>query len=270
LRRLIDDKLSHKYGANYLEAKDELGKNVINARLRRDLAERKSKEPKRYPRHIDAAMLDSEIDILCNPVLYKAHFKEALHDAFPDGCDEARTFLRRLLPPRNALSHANPISVRQAERVLCYAHDVIDCLKEFYKKQNVETEYNVPTILLLRDSFGHLVHRSEMIETGVGCLYTTPSGDPARYLRPGDTLSLEVEVDPTFPSADYDLHWKVAGRRAVVLKNRPTQLVLRVQLEHVGEVLYIESELVTKRGWHRCGDYDDSIEIHYKVLPPVS
>jgi hypothetical protein len=153
---------------------------------------------------------------------------------------------------------------------LCYAHDVIDCLKEFYKKQNVETEYNVPTILVLRESFGHVVHRSEMIEIGVGCLYTTPSGDPARYLRPGDTLSLEVEVDPTFPSADYDLHWKVGGRRALVLKNRPTQLVLGVQLEHVGEILYIECELVTKRGWHRYGLCDDSIEVHYKVLPPVS
>src|SRR5258708_5005104 len=98
IRRLINDQLSKEYGANYLNAQDAKGQSVINTRIRKLLTKQMMKEPKRYERQIDAALLDTEIDILCNPNLYNSLFKEAMHIAFPDGRQAARTSLLRLLP----------------------------------------------------------------------------------------------------------------------------------------------------------------------------
>ena len=42
------------------------------------LSERKFNDPYRYPRLIDAMLLDDEIKIICNPYLYKIFFSKAL------------------------------------------------------------------------------------------------------------------------------------------------------------------------------------------------
>src|SRR5262245_25800378 len=125
LRRLIHDELSRAYGGDYIRAVGADGQNVLNNRIQQEMERNQMREPDRYPRLIDAALLDTEIDIICNPKLFGAHFRNALVEAFPEGVEEARTFLRRLLPSRNALSHANPILVRQCEQVVCYSNDVI-------------------------------------------------------------------------------------------------------------------------------------------------
>ena len=93
-------------------------------------------EPERFSRIIDAAILDDCINIICNPNLFRRHFREAFKTAFPvgDSRDETRIFLKRLIKPRNLLYHANPISVRQAEQVICYSHDIIESLKKYYEE----------------------------------------------------------------------------------------------------------------------------------------
>ncbi|MBA3036044.1 MAG: hypothetical protein FP814_06075 [Desulfobacterium sp.] len=120
LRRLIDTKLTEAYGQDYLDAQKADGNRVINSSLHRALSERRSQEPARFVRPIDAAFLADQIKIICNPTLYRDLFADALSDIFPQGNDSARTFLSRLVTPRNALSHANPVSVHDAYRVLCY------------------------------------------------------------------------------------------------------------------------------------------------------
>ena len=78
-------------------------------------------------------LLEDAIYIICKPELLKDHFRVPLAIAFPDGREEARTFLNRILAPRNNLAHANAISTRQSEQVVCYSNDVIDSLKQHYR-----------------------------------------------------------------------------------------------------------------------------------------
>jgi len=154
LRRLIDDTLTPVYG-DYFSFTDQVGNRLIKNSLVQQVAARRVHEPARYPRNIDAVLLDDAVDIVCKPDLFQKHFRQALSKAFPDGREEARTFLGRLLAPRNNLAHANAISARQAEQIICYSNDVIDSLKDYYRTLGMHEIYNVPTILKVTDSFGH-------------------------------------------------------------------------------------------------------------------
>ena len=59
---------------------------------------------------------------------------------------EAKTFLTRIIPIRNKLSHSNPISIREAERAICYSNDFVEGVKEYMKQEGKQNEYNVPKI----------------------------------------------------------------------------------------------------------------------------
>lgn len=270
LRRLIHNQLTAAYGVDYLNAKLPSAQNVINTSIRRDLACRQAQEPGRFPRPIDAAMLDSEISIICNPNLYTAHFSDALGKAFPDGHEEARTFLNRLIGPRNNLSHANPISVRQAEQVLCYSRDVIDSLKHFYRRTHMDKEYDTPTFLLVKDSLGNVIHESQMIRTANGKIFMGLQQDRNCYLRPGDSLSLEVEVDSSYSKSDYVLEWSIGGIRCTDESSRSEQIVLQILPKHVTNILEFACRIRTNRDWHKYGVHDDLVQIFYKVLPPIA
>jgi hypothetical protein len=130
LRRLVHESLSKEYGNNYLEYKDKDNNYLINTEIREKVKSLIKQEPERFPRDIDAFFLPDLIYIICRNDLYNKFFKDPFLKAFPDGSNETRTFLKRLEYPRNALYHANPISDRHAEQVICYCHDIIDSLKE--------------------------------------------------------------------------------------------------------------------------------------------
>ena len=91
LRRLIDEALTETYG-NYFLCEDENNNCLIKKKLVETVLGRRQKEPTRYPRDIDAVLLDDAIDILCNPHLFGKHFKAPLAAAFPEGNAEAKTF----------------------------------------------------------------------------------------------------------------------------------------------------------------------------------
>ncbi|RYE35673.1 MAG: hypothetical protein EOP48_30195, partial [Sphingobacteriales bacterium] len=89
LRRIIDETLSNAYG-DYLNHVDQSGAKLIKSDTIRTLVSRKNGEPDRYPRLIDAVLLDDAIDIICKPPLYKSYFRIILDEAFPDGREEAQ------------------------------------------------------------------------------------------------------------------------------------------------------------------------------------
>lgn len=270
LRRLIDEVLSDAYGSNYLYAKDKDGNNIINSPLRGRIQSLYDNEPGRFSRLIDAALLDYCIDIVCNPVLFKEHFREAFKSAFPDGDsrNETRTFLKRLVKPRNQLYHANPISVRQAEQVICYTHDIIESLKNYYTKLNKASNYNVPIIIKITDSLGNEIHSTQINRnaTGRGCCILTK--DEKNFLRPGDTLQLGVEVDSSFPVDSYDIEWVCSYPGYDIIDN-DRNLVLPIDEKCVREDFTIYCKVTSHEGWHRCGDCDDCVSLVYKVLPPI-
>jgi len=265
LRRLAHESLSQEYGNNYLEYKDKNNDNLIKTEIRQRVKDLINKEPKRFPRCIDAFFLPDLIYIICKKGLYNKFFKDPFLKAFPEGSNEARTFLRRLESPRNSLSHANAISDRHAEQVICYCHDIIESLKEYYFKMDTEREYNVPRIIKVTDSLGNTIHLNEIENLR---LAWNLDQDHNNFLRPGDKLGIEVEIDPSFDPSLYTIIWKIK-HKTVNEYNNDTKISLEIEMKHVGKYFCVSCFIISNKIWHKYSNWDDSIEINYKVLPPL-
>lgn len=137
-RRLIHEKMVEKYGSSYVDAKNENGDYIINSDTRKHITSMLKTEPGRFQKPVDTLFFEHIFYFLCKQDLYRELFKDAMDYSYPDGNTELKTFLSRLTPIRNALSHGNPISMRQAEQVICYSHDFVDGLKKYYKERGLE------------------------------------------------------------------------------------------------------------------------------------
>jgi hypothetical protein len=261
LRRLIDDELSSLYGSDYLTATKSDGSKVVSGKITKDMIALRTAEPLRYPRPIDAALLDDIIKIVSNPNLFE-HFKDALTNAFPLGNEHVRSTLERLIPPRNALYHANPVSVRQVEQVVCYCNDTIASLKEYYERKNMGDQFNAPTIIRISDSLGNDFHSPQLLISGPS--RQTSTGAVAT-VRAGDTLSLEIEVDPSFDRSEYMIKWVLSGE---VAPEKSERINIRLESKHVGTLFIITVDLISSLSWHRHGSWDDRVLTCYRVLPP--
>ena len=269
LRRLIDDTLTPTYG-DYFAYTDASGNRLIKNSLAQQVASRRAAEPLRYPRNIDAVLLEDAVDILCKPDLFQNHFRQALTGAFPDGRDEARTFLTRLLVPRNNLAHANAISVRQAEQIICYSNDVIESLKGFYRTMGMQEAYDVPLILRVTDSFGNAFTRTQFGPCHDGGIMLNFFDKPHMHLRPGDSLTLEIEVDPAFDPSTYTVMW-ASTKAWYSTPVTGIKAVIPITNKQVGQQFDIQCRITTTRDWHRMQmGTDDFLMMHYKVLPPIA
>jgi hypothetical protein len=259
LRRLIDEQLSQQFGVAYFSDGVHDGVHLFRKEIRTHAARWIAKNPNRYQKPVDTLVLEHLIDTLCKHGLYKLCFSSSLKRAFPEGAEEARTFFSRLVPIRNALSHANPMSIHDAERVLCYCDDVIEALKEHYRELNMNNTYNAPVFTRFVDSLGH----SEMpAESRIAYSYADTT------LRPGDSISLEVEIDSSFDPEDYTVEWGVQSIR-MAENGTGGHFVLMLLPRHVSEKLDIQATLTSKRDWHRHGTVDARMSIGYRVLPPL-
>lgn len=274
LRRLIDHTFTTAYGPDYFQHVDTQGARLVSKKLAEQVASRCAAEPARYPRLIDAVLLDDAIALICRDALWNAHFRQALSDAFPNGATEARTFLLRIAAPRNNLAHANAISLRAAEQVVCYSNDVIDSLKRHYREIGMAQDFDVPLFLRLTDSFG-AVHVRNEDSKAYGFLVDV-SSDPNRYQRVGDEVVLTVEVDPAYPADQYSLNWSCDSAwnwDSAPVNIGVTQVVFRFDERHVGQSCRIRCTLVTTRTWHRgifgMPGIDDQMIFVARVLPPV-
>src|SRR5665648_904266 len=200
-------------------------------------------------------------------VVYINLFKDSLSKAFPDGNNEARTFLERLVDPRNALSHAHPISNRKAEQVVCYCHDIIDSIKEYYFKMGTEHEFNVPSIIKITEYFGNSIHSHEIKERSP--FIWELDDDRKNYLFPGDNLGIEIEIDPSFEPSSYTIEW-IIKNEYIEKYNNKTRISFKLGVKHVGELCIVKCKIISNKNWHKHNTYDDKISIFYKVLPPLN
>ncbi|WP_127588606.1 hypothetical protein [Paenibacillus koleovorans] len=237
--------------------------------MRENITKRVQANPTRYPREIDAALLEDCFYILLHDKVFKKYFKDPLSHFSPIGVEMARVFFERIANIRNYLAHANPISIRQAEQVICYCNDVIDSLKSYYTESGEEQLYNTPSIIQITDSLGNIAYAAEINQgrnsTG-GALVDQRNKDRGD-LRPLETLTIEVEVDPSFPPDDYEINWVVTGNDSH--QHTGKKLVLNIEKKHVRVDMAIYCILASKKDWHRLGDCDDRLTIIYRVLPPV-
>ncbi|WP_223553222.1 hypothetical protein [Lysinibacillus sphaericus] len=265
LRRIIHEKFTNEYGADYFTKKLENDESVIKGEISKKARARREEQPNRYSRNIDATLLDDLIAILCNRRNYTPFFKEAFHKVAPLGNEQLKHVLSNIWECRNPLSHANPISIRQAEQLLCYSNDIIDSLKEYYKEKGEETLFNVPTILKYVDSLGNTFYREQMNDGGNGVSLSFRD-DANSYLRAGEIFSIEVEIDPSFEESDYEIVWRI---RSIKIPNEESnKLTITLENHHVGDGVYISCEIISKKDWHKWNGYDDELTIGYKVLPP--
>jgi hypothetical protein len=264
LRRIIDELLKAKYG-DYFKYVDQKGNRLFGQKLIEQVENRRTKEPTRYPRAIDAILLDDAIDIICRPDLWTL-FRVPLQMAFPDGSAEARTFLTRLTDPRNRLAHANPIGIRAAEQVICYSNDVIESLKFYYRDQGMQQQYNVPLILKVTDWLGNVYMKNQFSPHPGGGGALDFRARKEYLLRVGDVITIEIEVDPSFDPAEYTLLWQGKGINPPLETPR---IVIPITASQVAESFWLHGKVISKKEWHRLNHYDDEIILGYKVLPPT-
>jgi len=270
LRRVIDITLAPEFGSDYINAKSSTNsQHIIKKSVRDSIQNRASSDPIRYPRMVDAMLLDEEIDIICHPDLYKSFFKMYFEKSFPLGNDQLRNCLRKILEPRNNLAHANPISVRQAEQVICYSHDVIDAIKDRLKEMNLDKEYNAPTIINVSDSRGFVFHDAQIRRNNTGRGGIDLTGNQSTWLRSGDTVAVEVEIDPSFPAEEYNVDWVFPDGVNVHKCKSNHRVVLCLTDKNVRVDFTIYCKVISNKSWHRCGDVDDCVGVTYKVLPQI-
>lgn len=266
LRRVIDLALRGELGEDYINALNtNTRKHIFKKSLRESIEKRTNQHPRRYSRPIDAALLEDVIYIVCHDNLYDRFFKSFFELHYPQGRYELRTFLNRLLVPRNALAHSNPVSVRQAEQVICYSNDAIDAIKHRLEELNMASDYNAPIIIRITDSRRFVFHDAQIRRNSTGRGLVSLAEDSAAWLRVGDTLGLEVEVDPSFSPDDYRIEWVVPKEEHSLPAS--SRLVLDICEDHINFVLTIYCKIISNKSWHRCGDVDDAVGVSYRVLP---
>lgn len=260
LRNLIHLQLSNFFNKDYFQNAMLSGNYIFSSEIRRHVQTRIEKEPSRFRLPIDALLLEQEISIICKTDVFKKFFKEPLSLCFPNGPEEAKTILSRLIPIRNSLAHSNNITIHEAERVFCYSDDVIFSLSEYYKKMNLNQEYNTPRFVRFTDSVGNnfvINSTEEELDFSKEIL-----------LRPGQTIRFEVDVDTVFPQTDYLIKWYV-GYQAVPETGEGHSFELTLLPKHVSTRFCLSATLISKNEWHRHSNYDSQVTIYYKVLPPL-
>jgi hypothetical protein len=264
LKNIIDYKLTKEYGNNYFQAILPDEKFLIKKSIREDAIKFHNTDKIRYPRVVDACTLDNLIEIVSNPKIYKMHFKEAFKEAFPDGHSEMKTFLNRLKSPRNNLSHANPISIRQAERIICYSNDIISSLKNYYIQVNMAKKFNVPTITAYNDSLGNRVHVNQFNKSSAYNFLNYRNSEE-KFLTYGEYHSFEIETDTTYKD-NFTVTWSINGLKQIEFTNKK-KISFKIEKNHIGVNFSIICKIISNNDWHKCGDYDDMLMILIDVYP---
>lgn len=262
-RIVIDEELSNKYGNNYFDAKMQNGDPIIKKSINDKATDMLKKHPDRFRRKIDTLFLEEIIYILCKVQLYKGVFKAVLDSIYPDGCDEARTYLKRLIPIRNKLSHSNPISVREAEKTICYCNDFVDGIKLHFEKKGIGNMFNVPYAIRLNDSLGNefLLRNNESPEI---VWIKNVNGEVAKF-NVCEQYSLWVTMDPSFEKDDYRVSWSINGK----VISTDTMVCFEMTEEMVGEKIALTFQVVQNKKWHKFTIEDQRVLIWFCVVPPM-
>lgn len=272
-RRLIDEIFKKNYGNNYIDAEVRAGQPLIKSDIKKMIAGRMEDNPSRFPRWIDAIVMENIEYFFCREDLYAQYYKRILEPFF-SGVDEVRSLLKRLTDIRNKLSHGNTISIHEVEQCLCYTSDFIECFKRYYEKEGKSREYNVPVFIRIKDSLGNDVIREHMDWYPWEQYWHHKSfhGEPKVVLRSGESYKVWVEVDGSFAENTYEVTWKFeCGDK--IKKGKGNIVEVSFEDTDVSYPFHISFYLKTNNTWHRRAkmDNDDEIKISYSnILPPIS
>lgn len=258
LRRFVQEEMARIYGSDYFR------EGVISSDIRKAVKRVRDNASGKIIRDIDATSFEQLVTIVANPDHFKVAFASALTSAYPGGAKEAKTYLDRLIAVRNSVHHGNGCTSRQLEQAVCYANDLIDSLKARYVDQNKVKAYNVPTFVRVADNIGNSRDAAGFTDAGTFRMCDFRLGDHGT-LMPGDTLIIEVEVDPSFDADAHDVTWFTAPTNRVGAGPRFERLI---EESDVAEMVGVYFKVVSKKAWHRYGDHDDQLVMNYTILPP--
>jgi len=263
-RTIIDSELTKNLGVNYFDL--ELAQNVpvVKKSIRDKTAQMMRSNPQRFHRKIDTLFLDEIIYLLCRNDLYKRFFKDFLDLIYPDGNAEARTYLNRLVPIRNCLSHSNPISIRDAERCICYTNDFIDGVKQYFYDKGEERVFNTPNAIKLNDSLGNefQLNKDTMFESI--CINRTGTTQLHQF-HLGERYSAWLTLDPSFTPEQYTIEWHIECGRHL---GNDSRLDIEIAEDMIRERCPIYCTIKSTKSWHRYRGYDQQFAIVFQVLPP--
>lgn len=97
----------------------------------------------RLPGKIDAILMGDIEHFFCKNEFCSELFRGVFESYF-SGQDEVKSRLSFMIDVRNKLYHGSHVSESERERVICYAHDFIECYQLYYRNVGKEKEYNVP------------------------------------------------------------------------------------------------------------------------------
>lgn len=263
IRRIIHEELATSHGSNYINTELSPGVYLIKKDIRDNINSRF--KPTEFPRQIDASFFENLIDIFCNPNLFNQYFQKYLNEFYPKTMPNQYVHLKfsleRLKNIRNNLSHSNSISIRDAEFVLSFTTELFESFKNYYYMEGKQQEYNVPQITKITDSFGNVIVRKDFNQFETHFF----DKDPKFHLRPGDILSIEVEVDPSYTDAKYQFRFGGATNDY----SYDNKLVYKITNHDVSARKTIHCQLRSDKSWHKTFNLDDQITLFYKVLPPI-
>lgn len=267
-RRIIDETFKTCYSPDYFNFMISENQPLIKSEIKRRIEQRIKENPGRFPRKIDAILLEDIEYFLCRDDLYSNQFKSVL-EPFYSGVLEVRKVFNRLIPIRNKLSHGNTISIHEAEQCICYTGDFIDVYKQYYLTIGKERDYNVPVFLRIKDSLGNDIVRED--SSSLWELYFYGTSAPKIQLRSGDSYKLWVEVDSSFDNSFYEIRWTVKQDYSTIIKKGTGNVIdFTLNNKNVSYAPEIYISLTTKRDWHRFHNVDDIIKLNYgEILPPV-
>lgn len=281
-RRIINDFFSRDYSPNYLDAEVSSGQPLVKAEIRKRIRDRKMENPGRYPRDIDAILIEDLEYFFTREDLYQKYFKKVFENGF-SGTMEIRRLLEKLSGIRNRLYHDNPISIRDAEQAICYTNDFIDSFKKYYQNEGKEKEYNVPLFLSLSDSLGNRSFREDF-DNGWEVWNISKErkeryGDIdnyrdaiVTYFRSGDHYELIIDVDSSFSPDQYKIVWEMKIAYKTEVKGEGPIIKIDFTDEMVSFRPEIEIKLITNKKWHRFGNIncDDYVKISLsEIFPPI-
>lgn len=264
-RLIVHMTLTTKIGDDYLHSKGADGNYIIKKSIVEKVDKMMTDEPMRFPKPVDALFFEEIIYILCKPDFYKDYFSAFLQKMYPEGRDELRTFLERLIPIRNKLSHTNPFSIRDAEQCVCYTNDFIECVKEYFIMTNQDKDFNIPTIIKATDSLGNEYIIKEG-RAGERLDLIDPATKRKKTFYHGEKFSLNLTIDPSFDDDSYTLKWMPKNGLEVLNDGRNINVTITDEL--IGDEVVLWCKLTTKNGWHRFSTYDQQLIVHFKALPP--
>ena len=263
-RLIVHKVLTEKIGENYFFSTNPDGNYLIKKALVEKAKEMMLNEPSRFPKPVDTLFLEDIIYILCKNDFYRDYFSSFLTKMYPEGVNELRTFLNRLIPIRNKLSHTNPFSIRDAEQCVCYCNDFIECIKEYFIMTNQEKDFNIPTIIKVVDSLGneYLIKEGRAGET---LNIIDPNTNQKKTFFHNDKFSLDLTIDPSFDDTSYTLNWTPKNGMEVLNNGKKINVTITDTL--IGDEVILWCRLITKNTWHRFLNYDQQLIVHFKALP---